>query len=143
MRAIKKLFNNIKNWFICLKYPFLKISPSDVYPWIRGYEELWTWDLPIGWRKSFIPNLIKELSKFLKDNNIKGYKIEQVKEKFGGLRWYHDDPSNLVYDNVIYKYEEMSYHTCCKCGKPSTKFSKGWVLPYCDSCLKERENNNA
>lgn len=45
------------------------------------------------------------------------YKIVQIKEKFGQLRYYVDQ-SDPVIDKIITKYETMSSETCEKCGGP-------------------------
>ena len=39
---------------------------------------------------------------------------------------------------IIEKYENLSYHTCINCGKPATKISTGWICPYCDNCIGDR-----
>ena len=124
-----------KNYFICLKYPFLKIE-SDVYPWVISYGTIWLDDLPIGWQKAFVWDLCKEIKEYNKKHNIKDYHISQVKEKYGGLRWY-DNGDSKFYNTVLEKYEELSYRTCCQCGKEATNYSTGWILPYCNDCKNE------
>ena len=42
-------------------------------------------------------------------------------------------------EKIIPKYEELSYHTCINCGKPATKRSTGWICPYCDDCIGDRD----
>lgn len=59
------------------------------------------------------------------------YRIEQIKEKFGGLRWYTNFGTKEVYD-IVDKYEELSFHTCIICGKEATHMSTGWICPYCE-----------
>ena len=39
--------------------------------------------------------------------------------------------------NVIQKYEDLSWNTCIKCGKPATHTSRGWISPYCEDCVNE------
>lgn len=60
------------------------------------------------------------------------YKILQVKEKFGGLRYYIR-PSETCYEpkrlhDVISKYEELAAKTCEATGKPGVlmKSIGGW-----------------
>lgn len=43
--------------------------------------------------------------------------------------------TNTIRD-VISKYETISYHTCVRCRKPSTDYTKPWILPVCDECNK-------
>lgn len=55
----------------------------------------------------------------------------QVKEKFGGLRFYvygHDDRIS----GMIKMAESMSYRTCEVCGKPGQLRSYAWVKTHCD-----------
>ncbi len=40
---------------------------------------------------------------------------------------------------VIQKYEELSWNTCVKCGKPATHTSTGWICPYCEDCVNKSE----
>jgi hypothetical protein len=60
-------------------------------------------------------------------------RVAQVKEKFGGLRFYVDAAPMEVYD-VIDECERLSYEICEKCGKPGKPRGGGWVLTLCDEC---------
>ena len=64
------------------------------------------------------------------------YRITQIKEKFGGLRWYDAACPRELYD-VIGKYESISFHTCICCGKPAKYITSGWICPYCEDCISE------
>lgn len=89
-------------------------------------------DIPIGWVKAFGIQLAKDIKEELKEKNIKDYRVMQVKEKFGSLRWYDN------YDlDCLSKYEELSKKTCCGCGKPATMIATGWICPWCDNCAKD------
>lgn len=59
------------------------------------------------------------------------YRILQIKEKYGQLRWYaYGDTKDTL--RIISKYENISEHTCIVCGKEATYRSTGWVCPFCD-----------
>lgn len=91
-----------------------------------------------GWRKAFGIQMCKEIKKELKKHKfLYKYRIIQIKEKFGGLRWYDAGHPEEVFD-IIEKYAEISYRTCGVCGKPATKMTKGWIYPYCDDCIGDR-----
>lgn len=64
------------------------------------------------------------------------YYICDLKEKWGTLDIIAN--CNMTYwreiDMIENKYEELSAKTCCICGKPATKYSTGWILPWCDDC---------
>ena len=60
-------------------------------------------------------------------------RASQVKEKFGGLRFYMTTASDEMYD-LIAEAESLSYKTCETCGKPGEERGNGWIRTLCDSC---------
>lgn len=59
--------------------------------------------------------------------------VSQIKEKFGGLRFYvHNLYGDM--DELISAAEEQSMKTCEMCGKPGTRRAKDWVQTLCDEC---------
>lgn len=64
----------------------------------------------------------------------------QVKEKFGGLRFYVEGASNVQHA-VINWTESLSYRTCENCG--STKnigSTQGWYKTLCEECHDPKSN---
>jgi hypothetical protein len=59
----------------------------------------------------------------------------QVKEKFGGLRFYIDGGDDWVY-GAISMAESMSYRTCEVCGAPGVTRGTGWIRTTCDEHSK-------
>lgn len=57
----------------------------------------------------------------------------QIKEKYGGLRFYTDSACNEVYD-LIEAAEEKSLVTCKRCGLPGKTREGGWIGTRCDTC---------
>jgi len=57
----------------------------------------------------------------------------QVKEKFGGLRFYMTCANDEIF-NLIEKAETLSYKTCEECGKPGEERNVGWIHTLCDYC---------
>jgi hypothetical protein len=55
----------------------------------------------------------------------------QVKEKFGGLRFYVQAATDKHY-NYINFAESMSYRTCEECGAPGKTYTDGWHATMCD-----------
>ena len=79
-----------------------------------------------GWYP-LIKNLIEDLIKL-------GWNKEvlQVKEKFGGLRFYINEGSKEVYDRIT-EAEKLSYETCEVTGNPGKlRTDIGWYLTLCD-----------
>jgi hypothetical protein len=55
----------------------------------------------------------------------------QVKEKFGGLRFYVQAATDKHY-NFISFAESMSYRTCESCGAEGKTYTDGWHTTLCD-----------
>jgi hypothetical protein len=67
--------------------------------------------------------------------------VTQVKEKFGGLRFYTGGASDEVYA-LIDNAEEESFKICENCGTRENVTTKGgWLITLCDKCRKERNEN--
>ncbi|AZT99951.1 hypothetical protein [Brevibacterium linens] len=73
-----------------------------------------------------------------------GYKVDQIKEKFGGLRFYYDeisvnDDNRERVDKLVDAAEQISYTTCEVCGvSDSTVTTSGpcWVKTLCSEHRK-------
>jgi hypothetical protein len=63
--------------------------------------------------------------------------ICQVKEKWGGLRFYIGAGTRELWD-LIDDVEARSYTVCEQCGKPGKLRPGGWVLTLCDECNGKR-----
>jgi hypothetical protein len=61
----------------------------------------------------------------------------QVKEKFGGLRFYTNGYTDEV-SGMIRMAESMSYRTCEVCGSPGRSNNYGWISTLCDTHRLER-----
>jgi len=124
------------------KYPFL--YPRDRYtdeP-IQDYDYSFTEmdAMPVGWRLAFGDDLLNELNEELLENDyVDDYRIVDIKEKWGGLRWYDNWYSERWNDDILSKYEKMSEKTCIVCGKPATHITKGYIMPVCEDCMKKDE----
>jgi hypothetical protein len=59
--------------------------------------------------------------------------VWQVKEKFGGLRFYIGSASDEVWERIV-KAEKKSFEICEHCGKPGKPDGPGWILTLCDDC---------
>ncbi len=88
-----------------------------------------------GWY-NLLKSLIQDLNKLDVDNTLK---IVQVKEKFGGLRFYIDSGTDAIYKRID-QAEEQSYITCEYCGNDG-KLQRGrWVITLCNECNEKRKN---
>lgn len=68
-----------------------------------------------------------------------GVEVIQVKEKFGGLRFYTYN-SNELLQEMIDTAEILSYKTCELCGEPGITRKGGWVKTLCDSCWEAKND---
>ncbi len=124
---------------LCKRYPFLQITDC----WTgqpyedEDYSSTWLDDMPDGWRKAFGKEMLEEIrEELIRCDYLNEYRIMQIKEKFGTLRWYDAGvPVGCNVWDIIKKYEDMSAKICINCGKPATKVSKGWISPWCDDCI--------
>ena len=64
--------------------------------------------------------------------------ISQIKEKFGGLRFYTSFTDDTI-SGMIRMAESMSYRVCEMCGNPGRSRKGGWIMTLCDSHAEERE----
>ena len=63
---------------------------------------------------------------------------EQIKEKFGGLRFYVTGGDDAT-DAFISFAETISLKTCENCGHPGQQKSiSGWIHTACDPCFEKR-----
>jgi len=62
--------------------------------------------------------------------------LDQVKEKFGTLRFYYSGGDEYI-DGLVSMAESMSAVTCEECGNPGTQTSGGWIKTICEPCVEE------
>lgn len=96
-----------------------------------------------GWY-SIIDSLCNEIDKHLKlvneqnDNkpNLTCSAV-QIKEKFGGLRFYIDGGDEHIYE-LIKKAENTSFVTCEHCGAiTDVGVTSGWIRTICKQCYND------
>jgi hypothetical protein len=66
------------------------------------------------------------------------FEVLQVKEKFGGLRFYTNHTSGAI-DNCIHKAQERALKTCMDCGQAARLRTSGWWHVACDACVAAQE----
>jgi hypothetical protein len=60
----------------------------------------------------------------------------QVKEKFGGLRFYYNGGDDYI-RGLASMAESMSTSTCEECGAPGKQRGRSWIYTACDAHAKE------
>jgi len=66
----------------------------------------------------------------------------QVKEKFGGLRFYTNSTDEYV-EGLVGMAEAMSECTCEECGNIGSQNENGWIVTLCDPCRMERDKKRS
>lgn len=105
--------------------PHLEDALRKEYP--RLFMRLDYFDCGDGWFR-----ILWDLGKDLEP--IRGVTAEQVKEKFGGLRFYVNDDEQA--GPAIRTAETRSLRTCEQCGSPGSQSTTGgWIRTLCTKCL--------
>ena len=90
-----------------------------------------------GWYP-LIQKLIEDLIELGWDKQI-----TQVKEKFGGLRFYINTGSKEIYDRIS-EAEKESYSICEDCGAPGElRKDLGWYFTLCDTHHQQKKEERA
>lgn len=109
---------------------------------LKGHVE--SFEHEDGWF-ALVSSMCDELDK------LKKIRLEQVKEKFGGLRVYYcfsDDATRAEIEElksqahaIIDKYAEKSLVTCSYCGSISGRLMNVglWMMVLCDECKLNRD----
>ena len=64
--------------------------------------------------------------------------LDQVKEKFGTLRFYYTGGDEYI-SGLVSMAESMTGVTCEECGNPGESRGGGWIHTYCEPCEEARE----
>lgn len=98
------------------------------YPWKNG--------------KEITPEMVEELRLAMVEKEKYIPVAMQVKEKFGGLRFYVTAASDK-HHNYIDFAESMSYNVCETCGSPGKTYHMGWYQTLCDKHADENYGEDA
>jgi hypothetical protein len=114
------------------KYP--KIF-RDRYAPMTETAMCWGFDVGDGWY-DILDNLCNQIQHYIDWKNKNEEKVKQVvavqvKEKFGGLRFYYDGGDERIHGMVIMA-EAWADTACEKCGAPGKRRSGGWIRTLCD-----------
>jgi hypothetical protein len=64
--------------------------------------------------------------------------VNQIKEKFGGLRFYYSGGDDEI-SGMVSMAESWAVHSCETCGDRATKQTTGWIKNLCDKHFDEIE----
>jgi hypothetical protein len=104
------------------------------YPDRPKIVESYFFSVDIGWLQ-LIKDLITDLIALGWDKQVC-----QVKEKFGGLRFYINSGSDEIFKRIS-EAENQSYETCEVCGeKGEIRTDIGWYTTLCDEHYTQKKN---
>lgn len=114
------------------------MSEKPDLPWSEHIVSAWrNIDTGPGWWP-----IITRLDRDLRKISIT-YRVAQVKEKFGGLRYYTELDNSSCKDEFyarIREAEEEASRTCEECGQPGKlRDRRGWLKTLCDEEATEWE----
>lgn len=105
--------------------------------------ELFGIECGIGWK-----NLYEPIIEWIKNYNVNKPKeeqieIHQIKEKFGGLRFYCNFYTDELIE-MIRNAEKESFRTCEFCGTKENvgHTVSGWYTTCCENCITEMSLKN-
>lgn len=135
---------------LVLRYPFLAYTGEwayaddrhggDAYAPIVDHVGTHLDAMPDGWRARFGLELCEDLRNAAWDpdprtfdRNLRLMHVEQIKEKFGELRFYAGVCGRG--NDVIECYSWLSRGVCIRCGTAvAVRVTRGWISPYCINC---------
>jgi hypothetical protein len=81
------------------------------------------WDVDYNEKNPHTPRPVRKI--------IPQVVTSQIKEKFGGLRFYYDGGDDEI-SGMVRMAESWAAHTCEECGAPGMLRGKGWMYTACD-----------
>lgn len=116
-----------------------EVTEPDIQPIkdrMTGYKGL---DIGPGWLP-LVVRLNEQMAKVDPD-----YRVMQVKEKFGALRYYYFGSDDLLHERLsrlVDDAEKKSVTICERCGKEGKlRMAHHWWFTMCDEHAEERERN--
>ena len=119
--------------------PELTKKLIDKYPTLYNQQHFWGFECGDGWY-NIIDHLSSAITTYtnpVTEFNVFNVVVSQVKEKFGGLRFYADNTDRVV-DGMIWLAEHMSENTCETCGNRGELRNGSWLVTLCDLHQDER-----
>lgn len=131
---------------LCARYPFLAFrnaAPEEAHR--RDATASWTWlsMMPVGWRRVIGVYLAEDVRTLPVasgcPDSLFNYRVVDVKEKYGGLRWYAEMPVGIgkafasYLERVAELYGALCERICIHCGSMTGVCqTRGWILPICE-----------
>jgi hypothetical protein len=130
---------------LCEKYPKMMVNRHGA---VTETAMCWGFSCGDGWY-NILNSLMSNIQHHIDWNNTnveKGYTqykqvpqvtLDQVKEKFGTLRFYYTGGDDYI-RGLVSMAESMSAITCETCGNPGEQTRGGWIKTTCKPCENKR-----
>ena len=118
---------------LCQKYPLIFVNRGKDMKESCMY---WGFSCGDGWY-DLLDRLCESIQSYIDNNSTEKNPIpqlvaEQVKEKFGTLRFYYTGGDDYI-SGLVAMAESMSAVTCEQCGNPGTTGGQGWITTLCET----------
>lgn len=113
---------------LCAKYP--KIF-ADRHKSMQETCMCWGFECGDGWY-DLIDNLCSLIQNYVDWSKCEQVVAEQVKEKFGGLRFYYRGGDDYI-AGAVAMADSLSFTICDVCGNEGTANEDGWIATRCEA----------
>ena len=131
---------------LCEKYPKMMINRNKS---MMETTMCWGFECGDGWYNilNLLMSNIQHYTDWNNKNFEKGYTqykqvpqvtLDQVKEKFGTLRFYYTGGDEHI-SGMVRMAESMSGVICEECGNPGERRGSGWIYTACDAHTKPQD----
>ena len=134
---------------LCERYPKMMINRNKS---MMETTMCWGFECGDGWYNilNLLMSNIQHYTDWNNKNFEKGYTqykqvpqvtLDQVKEKFGTLRFYYTGGDEHI-SGMVRMAESMSGVICEECGNPGERRGSGWIYTACDAHTKPQDLNS-
>ena len=128
---------------LCERYPKMMVNRN------KDMMETcmcWGFECGDGWF-DILDQLMGNIQHHIDWKNRKGQEVaqvtlDQVKEKFGTLRFYYTGGDDYI-SGLVTMAESMSGVTCESCGNPGKSTGGGWIKTVCEAHGGTKEKNES
>ena len=124
---------------LCKKYPKMFVNRNKS---MQETAMCWGFGCGDGWF-DLIDELCGSIQSYIDLNSrpdrvIPQVTVDQVKEKFGGLRFYYKGGDDNIH-GMVRMAEAWADASCEECGAPGERRNGGWIKTLCDKHEEERQ----
>ena len=130
MKTEEELYKKYSKIFPLMSDPYYSISSGIPSAWLET----------VDWMCEAIQNHVDGHVTWRNGEKIKCPQVvcEQIKEKFGGLRFYYHGGDDQV-AGMVYMAETILWNTCEYCGShEEIETTKGWITRVCKKCKEKK-----